>query len=127
MELYRTSKVPYDNIEKWFRIRCKAQSLFRFHTVLFFFSVHQIVHQHNSYAHSFEPIPRRVLSDEYGVVTRADKKAAWEHARCFTKSLTNEVAIVIAGNEFDRRDIVLEKKNNQLQDIAETNRSYDAL
>ena len=37
------------------------------------------------------------------------------------------MAIVIVGNEFDRRDIVLEKKNSQLQMVSETHRSYDAL
>jgi Helitron helicase-like domain at N-terminus len=37
------------------------------------------------------------------------------------------MAIVIVGNDFDRRDIVLHKRNNQLQRVSETHRSYDAL
>ena len=52
---------------------------------------------------------------------------AGEHAGRFNEPVTNEVAVVIVGNELDRQDIVLEKRNNQLQRISETHRSYDAL
>ena len=69
----------------------------------------QMLHQHNSYVHIFY------------------KKPTWGHARQFDEPLANEVTVVIVGNEFDRRDIVLEKQNNQLQRVAETHRSYDAL
>jgi hypothetical protein len=87
----------------------------------------QMFHQHNIYVHIFKSTLQRMSSDEYRVVISADKKPVWEHARRFNEPLTNEVAIVIVGNEFDKRDIVLEKKNNQLQRVAETHRSYDAL
>ena len=88
----------------------------------------QMLHQHNAYVDIFKTALQRMPSDAYKVVIRADKKPAEEHARCFNAPTTDEVAIVIAGNEFDRRDIVLEKKNNnQLQRVAETHRSYDAL
>ena len=87
----------------------------------------QMLHQHNTYVHIFKTALQRMPSDAYKVVIRADKKPAGEHARRFNAPTTDEVAIVIAGNEFDRRDIVLEKKNNQLQRVAETHRSYDAL
>ena len=89
--------------------------------------VQQMLHQHNDYVHIFKSTLQRMPSDQYRVVIRPDKKPAWEHARRFNEPLTNEVAIVIVGNEFDKRDIVLEKKNNQLQRVAETHRSYDAL
>ena len=87
----------------------------------------QMLHQHNTYVDILKTALQRMPSDAYKVVIRADKKPAGEHARRFNAPTTDEVAIVIAGNEFDRRDIVLEKKNNQLQRVAETHRSYDAL
>jgi hypothetical protein len=45
----------------------------------------------------------------------------------FNAPTTDEVTVIIFGNEFDRQDILLEKKNNQLQRVAETHTSYDAL
>jgi hypothetical protein len=87
----------------------------------------QMLHQHNNYVHIFKSTLQKMPSDEYRVVISADKKPAWGHARLFNEPLTNEVAVVIVGNQYDRRDIVLEKKNNQLQRVAETHSSYDAL
>jgi len=87
----------------------------------------QMLHQHNSYVHIFKSTLQKMRINAYRVVIRTDKKPAGEHERRFNEPVTNEVAIVISGNEFDRRDIVLEKRNNQLQRVAETHRSYDAL
>ncbi|CAF3254328.1 unnamed protein product [Rotaria sp. Silwood2] len=87
----------------------------------------RMLHQYNSYVHIFKSTLEKMLSDEYRVVISADKKPAREHARRFNEPSTNEVAVIIAGNEFERQDIILEKKNNQLQRVAETHRSYDAL
>ena len=66
-------------------------------------------------------------SDSYKVIIRADKKPVSEHPRRFNEPVTNEVAILIARNEYDRLDIVLQKSNNQLQRVSETHRSCDAL
>jgi hypothetical protein len=70
----------------------------------------QMLYEHNSYVHIFKTALQRMPSDTYRVVIRADKRPAGEHERRFNEPVTNEVAIVIAGNEFDRRDIVLQKK-----------------
>ena len=86
-----------------------------------------MLHQHNDYVHIFKIALQRMPSDAYRVVIRADKRPAGEHERRFNEPVTNDVAIVIVGNEFDRRDIILEKRNNQLQRVTETHRSYDAL
>ena len=87
----------------------------------------QMLHQHNSYVQVFKSSLERMPSDAYKVVIRADKKPTEEHARRFNEPLTHEMAIVIASNELERRDMVLQKTNNQLQRVAETHRSYDAL
>jgi len=79
----------------------------------------QMVHEHNTYVEFFKIALQRMPSDQYKVVISADKKPAGEHARRFNEPVTNEVAVVIAGNEFDRRDIVLEKQNGQLQRVSD--------
>ena len=41
--------------------------------------------------------------------------------------ITSEVAVVIAGQQFDKRDIVLRSRDDNLQKISELHRSYDSL
>ncbi|GBM81938.1 hypothetical protein AVEN_4091-1 [Araneus ventricosus] len=65
-------------------------------------------------------------SDESKVVIRADKRPVGEHERRLNNLPINEVAIIIAGTDCDRRDIVIQEQGGSLQRIAETNRSYDA-
>ena len=72
----------------------------------------QMLHQYNNYVHSFKIALERMPSDEYKVIIKADKTPVGEHARRFNEPLVNEVAVVIVGNEFNKRDIVLEKKNS---------------
>lgn len=52
---------------------------------------------------------------------------AGEHARRFNAPTIDDVAIVIVGEEFKSRDIVLHRRNQQLQRVSETHRCYDAL
>ncbi|KAK0052831.1 hypothetical protein Bpfe_017685 [Biomphalaria pfeifferi] len=66
-------------------------------------------------------------TDDYKVIIRADKVPSTEHPRCFNAPITDEVAIVMVGNEFEKRDIVLERRNNTMQRVAETHSSHDAL
>jgi hypothetical protein len=113
-----------DDDRKEVQQRCKNMSSVREDIVK---KLQQMVHEHNSYVQSFKTALQRMPSDQLKVVIRADKKPAGEHARRFNEPVTNEVAVVIAGNEFERRDIVLEKQNGQLHRVSETHRSYDAL
>jgi hypothetical protein len=87
----------------------------------------RMLHQHNAYVNIFKTALQRMPSDEYRIVIRADKTPAGEHERRFNAPTANEVAVVIVGNEFDRRDIILHKRDDQLQRVVETHRSYDAL
>ena len=66
-------------------------------------------------------------TDDYKVVVRADKTPTGEHLLRFNAPRLDEVAIVVVGNEFGTRDIVLQKRNNMLQRAADTHRFYDAL
>jgi hypothetical protein len=85
------------------------------------------LHANNAYIPLFKTALERMPTDDYKVVIRADKTPTGEHWHWFSASTLDEVAIVMVGNDFGTRDIVLQKRNNTLQRVAETHRSYDAL
>ncbi|UYV61805.1 hypothetical protein LAZ67_1006674, partial [Cordylochernes scorpioides] len=58
---------------------------------------------------------------------RADKRPIGQHRRQFNAPTIDEVAIVIVGEEFNSRDIILHRRNGGVQKVSETHRSYDAL
>jgi hypothetical protein len=87
----------------------------------------EMLHSKNPYIQSFKTALENMPSEEYKVVIRADKTPRGEHQRRFNAPTFNEVAIVMSGNEFERRDIVLQKRDSNLQRVVETHRSYDAL
>ena len=87
----------------------------------------QFLHLNNAYVHLFKSALEKMPNDDYKIVIRADKTPQGEHQRRFNAPTLDEIAIVMAGNEFGKRDIVLQKRNNSLQRVAETHRSYDAL
>lgn len=66
-------------------------------------------------------------TDDHKIIIRADKTPVGQHSRRFNAPTIDEVAIVIAGEEFQSRDIILHHRNERLQRVAETHRSYDAL
>ncbi|CAF4918697.1 unnamed protein product [Pieris macdunnoughi] len=84
-------------------------------------------HQHNELVALFTTALDRMPSDNHKIVIRADKAPAGQHAGRFNVPTIDEVAIVVAGENFENRDIVLHRRNNQLQRVSETHRSYDAL
>ncbi|XP_075451755.1 uncharacterized protein LOC142492724 [Ascaphus truei] len=90
-------------------------------------SLQKMLHQHNHLINTFKTSLERMPTDEYKVVIRADKTPVGEHERRFNAPQVNEVAIVIAGQQFDKRDIILQRRTTSLQRIYETHRSYDAL
>lgn len=63
----------------------------------------------------------------FQVVIRADRKPANGHPGCYNVASSNEVALVIVGQQFEKRDIVIQSHDNKLQRISELHRSYDAL
>lgn len=62
------------------------------------------------------------MKDNFRLLTEAEK-----HKRHFNTPIINVIAVVISGNEFNLRDKVLQKKDNRLQRVFETNRAYDVL
>ncbi|GFS97549.1 helitron_like_N domain-containing protein [Nephila pilipes] len=66
-------------------------------------------------------------SDTHKIVIQADRMPAGEHVRRFNAPTVDQVAIIIVGAQFQSRDIVLHRRNEQLTKIAVTHRCYDAL
>ena len=65
--------------------------------------------------------------DNHIIVIRADRTPFDEHASRFNAPKIVEVAIVIIADQFGSRDIELYCRNEQLQRVSESHRSYDAL
>lgn len=84
-------------------------------------------HQHNELVALFTTALDRMPSDNHKIVIRADKAPAGQHAGRFNVPTIDEVAIVVVGENLENRDIVLHRRNDQLQRVSETHRSYDAL
>ncbi|GFX59287.1 ATP-dependent DNA helicase [Trichonephila clavipes] len=83
--------------------------------------------QHNELVRLFKTAIQRMPADDYAVVIRADKRPVGEHERQFNAPTIDEVAIVIVGEEFESRDIILHRRSGDIQRVSETHRSYDGL
>lgn len=82
------------------------------------------LHQHNELVRLFKTALDRMPSDDHKIVIRADKTPLGEHARRFNAPTIDEVAIVIVGEQHLPSDIVLHRRNEQLQRVSELHRSY---
>ena len=66
-------------------------------------------------------------TDTPKIVISANKTRPGQHVRRYNAPTIDEVVIVMVGDQFLPRDIILHKQNAQLVRIAETHRCYDAL
>ncbi|UYV62945.1 hypothetical protein LAZ67_2002573 [Cordylochernes scorpioides] len=87
----------------------------------------RMLHQHNLLVQQFKTALENLPSDAYRVVVNADRTPPGQHPRRYNAPTANEVAVVLAGNQFGSRDIVLHKRDNLLQHVSDTHRFYDAL
>jgi len=89
----------------------------------------EILHSVNPYVKDFkyviEILPPN--STDLKVIIRADRKPSNEHRGCFNAQQSDEVAILIVGQEFTIRDIILRARDDTLQRVNETHRAYDDL
>ncbi|AEE09607.1 putative DNA helicase [Cotesia vestalis bracovirus] len=87
-----------------------------------------LLHEHHALVRLFKSALERMPSDDYKVVIKADKRPSGTHERTFNAPTVDEVAILIVGEQLEKRDIVLTRRDTgQLQQISETHRSYDTL
>ena len=66
-------------------------------------------------------------TDTQKIIIYPDKTPNGEHLRRYNAPTINEVAIVMFGDQFLPRDIILQKRNARLTRISETYRCCDAL
>ncbi|XP_050065610.1 uncharacterized protein LOC126554598 isoform X2 [Aphis gossypii] len=76
-----------------------------------------LFHQHNQLIILFKTALDLMPSDNHKIVIRADKTPAGQHTRRFNAPTIDEVAIVVVGENLESRDIVLRRRNDQLQRI----------
>lgn len=84
-------------------------------------------HNNNKIIQMFKTSLDKMPSDEYKIKIRADKIPKFEHKGRFNIPTQDEVAIIITNIENEKRDIIIQKKDNKLKRIYETHRLYDAL
>ncbi|XP_026475763.1 uncharacterized protein LOC113380958 [Ctenocephalides felis] len=82
---------------------------------------------HNQLLHLFKTLSSRLENDDYAIIIRADKVPVGEHAGAYNVPTVNEVAVVIAGDLCEGRDIRIQRRDNTIQIIQDSHRSYDAL
>ncbi|CAE1282209.1 unnamed protein product [Acanthosepion pharaonis] len=86
----------------------------------------QMLHEINSYVRSFKYALENSTSD-FIIVIDADKRPQGEHERRYNAPASNEISVIVSGDQHNRRDIVIESRGSGLRRISETHRSYDAL
>lgn len=91
-------------------------------------ALQNLFHERNHLVRLLKTALVRMPSDDHQVVIRADRTPAGEHQGRYNAPVVDEVAIMMVGSEqCDHRDIVLYRRDENLQRIAETHKSYDAL
>ena len=86
-----------------------------------------LFHENNNLVRLFKTAIDLMPTDTHKIVISADKTPPGQHVRRYNAPTIDEVAIVMVGDQFLPRDIILHKRNAQLLRIAETHRCYDAL
>ena len=89
----------------------------------------RMIHDVNGYIKNLKTTLDRMplTCNKFEVVIHADRKPAGAHGGRFNAPTENEVALVLVGQQFEQRDIVLQSHDNKLRRISEIHRSYDAL
>lgn len=86
-----------------------------------------LLNERNELLKFFRSHMHELESDHHAIVINPDKTPAGEHVRRFNAPVVDDVAGIILGDRTSTREIVIRKRNNNLQFIADTHRSYDAL
>lgn len=90
-------------------------------------NLQNLFHNHNNLVRQFKIALQQMHVNEHTIVFRADRTPPGEHERRYNAPTSNEVAAVIVGTDFERRDIIIHRQNSELKRVSETHRSYDAL
>ncbi|KAL8606455.1 hypothetical protein ACOMHN_015544 [Nucella lapillus] len=86
-----------------------------------------MLHSTHPYIESFKYALGKMKEQDHKVVINADNRPEGEHARRFNAPVSNEVGILMVGEQHGNRDIVLKQQDQCLTWIKETHRAYDCL
>ncbi|GFT84187.1 ATP-dependent DNA helicase [Nephila pilipes] len=87
-----------------------------------------LLNEHNELLKIFKSHMHKLESDNHAIVINPDKTPAGEHIRRFNAPVADDgVAGIMVGDRTSAREIIIRRRNNNLQFIADTHRSYDAL
>ena len=86
-----------------------------------------MLHENNNYINVFKTTLDHMNLTDHRVHIRAEDPPRGQHPGRFNAPTVNEIAVIMVGDEYGKRDILLQKRTNQLQRVCDTHRSYDPL
>ncbi|XP_068992255.1 uncharacterized protein [Neodiprion pinetum] len=107
--------------------RCGYNNLDSFFARRIVSDLDSLLNEHNELLKIFKSHMHKLQSDNHAIVINPDKTPAGEHIRRFNAPVLDDVAGIMVGDRTAKREIVIRRRNNNLQFIADTHRSYDAL
>ncbi|VVC42897.1 Helitron helicase-like domain, partial [Cinara cedri] len=107
--------------------RCDYNNLDSFYARRIVSELDALLNEHNELLKIFKSHMHKLQSDNHAIVINPDKTPAGEHIRRFNAPVVDDVAGIMVGDRTGAREIVIRRRNNNLQFIADTHRSYDAL
>ncbi|XP_044599590.1 uncharacterized protein LOC123275503 [Cotesia glomerata] len=108
------ARCGYNNLDSFFARRIVSE-------------LDALLNEHNELLKIFKSHMHKLESDNHAIVINPDKTPAGEHIRRFNAPVADDVAGIMVGDRTGAREIVIRRRNNNLQFIADTHRSYDAL
>lgn len=108
-------------------VRCQHNHIEHIQERAIVASLQTFLEDNNLLLQLFKQVSPRLINDNYMVVIKANKVPVGQHARQYNAPTINDVAIVIAGDEFHRRDIKIRRRDDTVENITDTHPSYDAL
>ena len=86
-----------------------------------------MLHPYSTLLDQFKMCLEKMTGPNYSVVIQADIRPSGTHEHQYNALVVDEIAVVMTGDLTNNRDIVLQKRSNQLVRIYEAHRSYDSL
>ncbi|GFT98206.1 ATP-dependent DNA helicase [Nephila pilipes] len=108
------ARCGYNNLDSFFARRIVSE-------------LDALLNEHNKLLKIFKSHMHKLESDNHAIVINPDKTPAGEHIRRFNAPVGDNVAGIMVGDRTGALEIVIRRRNNNLQFIADTHRSYDAL
>ncbi len=107
--------------------RCYYNNLYSLYARRIVDELDALLNEHNELLKIFKSHMHQLQSDNHAIVINPDKTPAGEHFRRFNAPVVDDVAGIMVGDCTAAREIVIRRRNNNFQFIADTHRSYDAL